>query len=316
MGATVVGPDGGEVAVEMGSYGIGVSRLVGAAIEASHDENGIVWPAAVAPFAVGLINLKPGAAACDRLCEGLYEKLRELGVEVLYDDTDERAGGKFATMDLIGLPWQVIVGPRRAARRHGRAQGPQDRRPRRSSRARRSSPAPTVWPRRSDVLHLRVDDGAALPAGAARRGVDLGHRRLLAARDHDRRRHPDHRAGGHERLSRRAARADSRRQRPHPGEHGARPAGRIRRPEGPPRRHRRRGPHRADRRGAGDGHGARPRARGPGARHPARRFSAPTRSSPTICGQVVSTISAAATAWWWAIAWPGRWGSGWETTYG
>ena len=115
MGATVVGPDGGEVAVEMGSYGIGVSRLVGAAIEASHDENGIVWPAAVAPFAVGLINLKPGAAACDRLCEGLYEKLRELGVEVLYDDTDERAGGKFATMDLIGLPWQVIVGPRRAA---------------------------------------------------------------------------------------------------------------------------------------------------------------------------------------------------------
>ncbi len=115
MGATVVGADGAEIAVEMGSYGIGVSRLVGAIIEANHDDDGIVWPPTVAPFAVGLINLKPGAEECDRLCDGLYEKLRGLGIDVLYDDTDERAGSKFATMDLIGLPWQVIVGPRGAS---------------------------------------------------------------------------------------------------------------------------------------------------------------------------------------------------------
>ena len=112
MGATVSDADGAQVAVEMGSYGIGVSRLVGAIIEASHDDDGIIWPDAVAPFAVGLINLKVGDAACDTACATLYAKLRDAGCEVLYDDRDGRAGVKFATMDLIGLPWQLVVGPR------------------------------------------------------------------------------------------------------------------------------------------------------------------------------------------------------------
>ena len=112
MGATVTDPDGAEVAVEMGSYGIGVSRLAGAIIEASHDEAGIIWPEVAAPFKVGLINLRVGDAACDSACEALYAGLVEAGVEVLYDDRDERAGVKFAEMELIGLPWQVAVGPR------------------------------------------------------------------------------------------------------------------------------------------------------------------------------------------------------------
>jgi prolyl-tRNA synthetase len=115
LGATVAGPDGEQVAVEMGSYGIGVSRLVGAIIEACHDDDGIVWPEPVAPFKVGLVNLKPGDAACDAAADGLYGQLRQAGVEVLLDDSDERAGAKFATMDLIGLPWQLIVGPRGVA---------------------------------------------------------------------------------------------------------------------------------------------------------------------------------------------------------
>jgi prolyl-tRNA synthetase len=112
MGATVMNADGVEVPVEMGSYGIGVSRLVGAIIEASHDDDGIIWPASVAPFHVGLINLKVGDGACDGAVAEIYEKLRTAGVDVLLDDGGGRAGGKFATMDLIGLPWQVIVGPR------------------------------------------------------------------------------------------------------------------------------------------------------------------------------------------------------------
>ncbi len=112
LGAVVTDRDGKEVTVEMGSYGIGVSRLVGAIIEASHDENGIVWPEPVAPFRVGLINLKPGDDKTSAACDTLYERLREAAVEVLYDDRDERAGQKFAEMDLIGLPWQLIVGPR------------------------------------------------------------------------------------------------------------------------------------------------------------------------------------------------------------
>jgi prolyl-tRNA synthetase len=115
MGVTVQGPDGKSIHPEMGSYGIGVSRLVGAIIEASHDEAGIIWPESVAPFRVGLINLKPGDAATDALCADIYAALRAAGSEVLYDDREERAGVKFADMDLIGLPWQVIVGPRGAA---------------------------------------------------------------------------------------------------------------------------------------------------------------------------------------------------------
>jgi len=112
MKATVTGPDGTERAVQMGSYGIGVSRLVGAIIEASHDEEGIVWPEPVAPFGVGIVNLRPGDPAVDDACERAYQALTHAGREPLLDDTDERPGGKFATMDLIGLPWQLIIGPR------------------------------------------------------------------------------------------------------------------------------------------------------------------------------------------------------------
>jgi len=112
LGALVSTPDGDEVPVQMGSYGIGVSRLVGAIIEASHDDKGIIWPDSVAPFKVGLINLRTGDKACDATCNELYAKLGDAGVEVLYDDRQERAGAKFADMDLIGLPWQLIVGPR------------------------------------------------------------------------------------------------------------------------------------------------------------------------------------------------------------
>jgi prolyl-tRNA synthetase len=112
MGATVSDDQGKDVPVEMGSYGIGVSRLVGAIIEANYDENGIVWPESVAPFKVGLMNLRSGDDACDAVCEKLYADLNKAGVEALYDERDERAGVKFAEMDLIGLPWQVAVGPR------------------------------------------------------------------------------------------------------------------------------------------------------------------------------------------------------------
>ena len=115
MNASVTGPDGREHFVSMGSYGIGPTRLVAAIIEASHDDNGIIWPYAVAPFHVALINMKPGDAACDAACEKLYSAYEKAGREVLYDDTDQRAGAKFATADLIGIPWQVIVGPRGVA---------------------------------------------------------------------------------------------------------------------------------------------------------------------------------------------------------
>ncbi|RRH73534.1 proline--tRNA ligase [Falsigemmobacter faecalis] len=112
MGATVVSPEGKQVPVEMGSHGIGVSRLLGAIIEASHDDKGIIWPEGVTPFPVGIVNLKQGDAGTDAACDALYKGLATKGLEALYDDRDERAGAKFATMDLIGLPWRITVGPR------------------------------------------------------------------------------------------------------------------------------------------------------------------------------------------------------------
>ncbi|MGB3146486.1 MAG: proline--tRNA ligase [Paracoccaceae bacterium] len=112
MGATVVTPDGSRVPVEMGSHGIGVSRLLGAIIEASHDDKGIIWPEGVTPFPCGIVNLKQGDTATDGACNQIYAALRAKGLEPLYDDRDERAGAKFATMDLIGLPWRITVGPR------------------------------------------------------------------------------------------------------------------------------------------------------------------------------------------------------------
>jgi prolyl-tRNA synthetase len=112
MKATVAGPDGAESPVHGGSYGVGVSRLVGAIIEACHDEAGIKWPEAVAPFKATILNLKQGAEDTDGACERLYRELAANGVEVLYDDTDQRAGAKFAAADLIGIPWQILVGPK------------------------------------------------------------------------------------------------------------------------------------------------------------------------------------------------------------
>ena len=110
--AQVVDANGERVAVHMGSHGIGVSRLVGGIIEASHDDKGIVWPEGVTPFHAGIVNLKQGDAEADAACDALYAGLTALGLDPLYDDRDERAGAKFATMDLIGLPWRITVGPR------------------------------------------------------------------------------------------------------------------------------------------------------------------------------------------------------------
>ena len=112
MKATVAGPKGDTVAVEMGSYGIGVSRLVGAIIEAFHDDDGIIWPESVAPFRVGLVNLRPGDKECAEAGERLYHRLMGSGIDTLYDEREESPGAKFAAMDLIGLPWQIVVGPR------------------------------------------------------------------------------------------------------------------------------------------------------------------------------------------------------------
>ena len=112
MKASVTGPDSQEHTVHMGSYGVGVSRLLGAIIEASHDESGIIWPQSVAPFDVALINLRPGDEACDAACEEAYAAIHAAGRTALYDDTGERPGGKFAKADLIGLPWQLIIGPK------------------------------------------------------------------------------------------------------------------------------------------------------------------------------------------------------------
>jgi prolyl-tRNA synthetase len=112
MGGAVAGAYGRPVFLEMGSYGIGVSRLVGAVIEASHDAAGIIWPDSIAPFKAAVLNLKTGDAACDRICEDICARL---GRSVLYDDREERAGVKFADADLMGHPWQIVVGPRGAA---------------------------------------------------------------------------------------------------------------------------------------------------------------------------------------------------------
>ncbi len=112
LGAKVLDNEGKEVAVHMGSYGIGLTRVLPAIIEASHDDDGIIWPVSVAPFELGLINLKAGDETCVETCKDLYGKLQNAGIDVLYDDRDMGAGGKFATADLIGLPFQMIVGPR------------------------------------------------------------------------------------------------------------------------------------------------------------------------------------------------------------
>ncbi len=115
MGASVRNAAGEDVHYQMGSYGIGISRLVGAVIEASHDERGIIWPQPVTPFDAGLVNLKQGDPVVDAACESFYEAAQRAGIDLLYDDSDARAGQKFASMELIGLPWRVAIGPRDAA---------------------------------------------------------------------------------------------------------------------------------------------------------------------------------------------------------
>lgn len=115
MGAKVAGPDGKEVVVQMGSYGVGVSRLAGAIIEASHDEAGIIWPEAAAPFGAAVVNLRPGEASVDAVAEQAYAALAGAGKEPCLDDRDDRPGAKFASLDLVGIPWQLIVGPKGVA---------------------------------------------------------------------------------------------------------------------------------------------------------------------------------------------------------
>ena len=115
LNVDVTDSEGKPARVQMGTYGIGVSRLIGAIIEASHDDAGIIWPESVAPFDAGVINLRVGDATCDYACASLYEHLKQAGLSPLYDDTDQRGGAKFASMDLIGLPWQLTIGPRGAA---------------------------------------------------------------------------------------------------------------------------------------------------------------------------------------------------------
>ncbi len=115
MKAVVAGPDGVERPVQMGSYGVGVTRLMGAIIGASHDEAGIIWPDSVAPFDVAVVNLRVGEAAVDQAAEAAYRGLQSAGKETLLDDRDERPGAKFASLDLVGLPWQLIVGPKGVA---------------------------------------------------------------------------------------------------------------------------------------------------------------------------------------------------------
>ena len=112
MGATVSSPDGEMTELHMGSYGVGVSRLVGAVIEANHDDKGIIWPASISPFDAGIVNLKPGHEGTDKVTETVYAKCREAGFDVLLDDSSDSAGAKLASMDLIGLPWQIVAGPR------------------------------------------------------------------------------------------------------------------------------------------------------------------------------------------------------------
>jgi prolyl-tRNA synthetase len=115
MKALVTGPDGKDVPAQMGSYGVGVSRLVAGIIEASHDEAGIIWPDSVAPFGAAVVNLRPGTAEVDAVAEQAYKALTELGKEPLLDDRDDRPGAKFASLDLVGIPWQLIVGPKGVA---------------------------------------------------------------------------------------------------------------------------------------------------------------------------------------------------------
>ena len=154
MKALVVNEAGERVPVHMGSHGIGVSRLVGAIVEASHDERGIVWPEEVAPFGVGIVNARQGDAATDAACDRLHAELAAAGIDPLYDDRDERAGAKFATMDLIGVPWRITVGPR------GLASGKVELTSRRTGESEELSPEAALA--RCVEIHARASSAADL----------------------------------------------------------------------------------------------------------------------------------------------------------
>lgn len=115
MEASVMGPNGDKIYPNMGSYGIGASRVVAAAIEANHDASGIIWPKELAPFQIALINVRSGDELCDKVCEEIYNSLTERGIEVIYDDTKASLGQKLSIADLIGIPTQIIVGPKSSA---------------------------------------------------------------------------------------------------------------------------------------------------------------------------------------------------------
>src|SRR5262245_36405100 len=264
MKAVVTGPDGVERPIHGGSYGVGVSRLVAAIIEAFHDEAGIKWPEAVAPFKVAILNLKQGGADTDAACERLYRELIRQGVEVLYDDLEQRPGAKFATADLIGIPWQVLVGPKGLAegkvevkRRaggtrdlmsptdavarivpHGAAPSICSCRTEFAANVGFHSPAsaepngPGTGPDDRGEPHaalcpVRVDAVAPLPAGAPQGRIHFRHRRVLVPRHHARRCHPDHRDGRDERVPQGAVEQDPRAQRPSAGAAAGNPAHRL-----------------------------------------------------------------------------------------
>ncbi|MHA7871107.1 MAG: proline--tRNA ligase [Hyphococcus sp.] len=150
MNAVVTGADGKDAMVHMGSYGVGVSRLLGAIIEAHHDDDGCKWPLSVAPYHVGLLNLKAGDDACDGACARLYEQMTNAGVDILYDDTNDRAGEKFARMDLIGLPYQIVIGPR------GLKEGGAEVKQRRDG-SREEVPIDSVVERLSKTIHEELE---------------------------------------------------------------------------------------------------------------------------------------------------------------
>ena len=306
----------------MGSYGIGPSRLVAAIIEASHDENGIIWPEVVAPFDVGLINMKAGDAECDRVCGRALRSAAPPPARTCSTTTPTSApGGKFATADLIGLPWQVIVGPRGVAAGEveikNRKTGERETLPiadvAQALRCRRMSAgdgSEAGSDRRRAVLGLRADGGVALSAVAAQGDGHLGHRLHLLPRHHAGRRDADHRHGGDERLPRRAADPHPRRQRPSDraaDRHAARRLRRRRRPH--QRRARRQIRHSADR---GPGAGVRAMSAPAPARWcaaSAARTSARSRSSPTTSSRARSSASTPARASPSAAAWPTSSGS-------
>jgi prolyl-tRNA synthetase len=113
MGASVLTPEGKETPIVMGSYGIGVERILAASIELHHDEAGIIFPITIAPFHVVVSPLNSKDAEIRHTADHIYEQLQKLGIEVLYDDRDERAGVKLNDADLVGFPFRITIGAKK-----------------------------------------------------------------------------------------------------------------------------------------------------------------------------------------------------------